>query len=62
MRKLTTLYVNFPKTDERRICWKISGANGTQVKLKWYEHQPEVVTEKDSSKVLVISLYRQTIL
>ena len=31
-----------------RIHWEICGPNGIPVKLKWYEHQPEVVTENDS--------------
>ena len=31
-----------------RIHWEICGPNGIPVKLKWYEHQPEVVIENDS--------------
>ena len=35
-----------------RIHWEICGPNGIPVKLKWYEHQPEVVIENDSWKIL----------
>ena len=37
---------------ERHTHWKIYGANGMHVKPKWYEHQPETVTENDSYKIL----------
>ena len=36
----------------RRIHWEICRANGIHVKSNWYEHQPEVVIENDSCKIL----------
>ena len=36
----------------RRIHWEICGANGIHVKPKWYEHQPDVVIENDTCKIL----------
>ena len=36
----------------RRIHWDICRANGTHLKSKWYEHQPEAVIENDSCKIL----------
>ena len=36
----------------RCIHWEIFGVNGTHVKSKWYEHQPEVVIGNDSCKIL----------
>ena len=36
----------------RRIHWGICRASGIHVKSKWYEYQPKVVIENDSSKIL----------
>ena len=36
----------------RCIHWEICRANGNHVKSKWYEHQPEVIIENDSCKIL----------
>ena len=36
----------------RRIHWEICRASGVHVKSKWYEYQPKVVIENDSSKIL----------
>ena len=36
----------------RQIQQKIWGANGIHVKSKWYKHQPELVIENDSCKIL----------
>ena len=36
----------------RHIHWEICRANGIHVKSKWYEHQPKMVIENDSCKIL----------
>ena len=36
----------------RRVNWEVYGANGTHVNPKRYEHQPEVVIQNDSCKIL----------
>ena len=37
---------------ERRSIEKYVQKYGTEVKQKWYEHKPEVVTENDKCKML----------
>ena len=36
----------------RRIDWEICKANGIHVESKSYEHQPDMVIENDSCKIL----------
>ena len=36
----------------RRIYWEVCGANGIHVKPKRYEHQPGLVIENDSCRIL----------
>ena len=38
----------------RRIQWDICGANGTHVKPKWYEHQPEIVNENENESCKIL--------